>query len=70
MPGYKEKPDVWIEPENSIVFQVRASEFQTSDQYVSQQPADINYTKHTIRYSVGFTLRFPRVMGARADKVD
>ena len=34
MPNYKEKPDVWIEPELSIVVQVKAAEFVQSQQFV------------------------------------
>ncbi len=34
MPNYKEHPDVWIDPENSIVVQVKAAEFVQSQQFV------------------------------------
>ncbi|XP_023218047.1 DNA ligase 4-like isoform X3 [Centruroides sculpturatus] len=32
-PGHKEKPDVWIKPENSAVLQVKAAEITQSDQF-------------------------------------
>lgn len=31
--GYKEKPDVWIEPENSAILQVKAAEITQSDRF-------------------------------------
>ena len=45
------KPDVWIEPKNSVVLQVKAAEIVPSEVY-----------------SVGYTLRFPRVTSLRDDK--
>ena len=45
------KPDVWIEPKNSVVLQVKAAEIVSSEVY-----------------SVGYTLRFPRVTSLRDDK--
>lgn len=31
MPGFKEAPDVWIEPEDSMVVQIKAAEIAPSD---------------------------------------
>ena len=38
MPGYKEKPDLWIRPEDSIVIEVKAAEISPSKCYA------VNYT--------------------------
>jgi len=45
-------PDVWIEPKNSIILEVKCSELIKTDKYTS-----------------GFTLRFPRIIGIRDDKL-
>ena len=34
MPGYKERPDVWIEPEDSIIVQVKAAEICPTEKCV------------------------------------
>ena len=31
--GYREKPDVWIEPQHSIVVQIKGAEITVSDRY-------------------------------------
>eukprot|EP00055_Hartaetosiga_balthica_P016236 m.101261 g.101261 ORF g.101261 m.101261 type:complete len:1007 (-) comp9062_c4_seq2:48-3068(-) len=36
MPGYKEKPDVWIEPENSLVVQIKAAEITPTDKFAAR----------------------------------
>jgi DNA ligase-4 len=33
MPGFREKPDLFIEPEKSIVIQVKASEIVATEKY-------------------------------------
>jgi DNA ligase-4 len=38
MPGFKEKPDVWIDPPNSIVVQVKAAEIVVSQQFGTTLP--------------------------------
>ncbi len=33
MPGFKEKPDVYIEPEKSVIVKIKASEINPTDKY-------------------------------------
>ncbi|EGD73304.1 hypothetical protein PTSG_05019 [Salpingoeca rosetta] len=36
MPGFKEKPDVWIEPEESIIVQVKAAEICPTEKFAAR----------------------------------
>eukprot|EP00039_Didymoeca_costata_P013649 m.211217 g.211217 ORF g.211217 m.211217 type:complete len:956 (-) comp15833_c0_seq2:4120-6987(-) len=51
-PPFKQLPDLWIEPRESIVLEVKAAEMQ----------------KDSEEWAAGYTLRFPRVVRIRYDK--
>eukprot|EP01147_Barroeca_monosierra_P009635 gene9635-1856_t len=36
MPGFKEKPDVWIEPEKSLIVQIKAAEICPSEKFAAR----------------------------------
>lgn len=76
MPGWKEQPDVWIDPEKSMIVQVKAAEMVTSDRLVpplcfsSITPqAELYVCCNLQSWATRCTLRFPRFVAVRDDKV-
>lgn len=71
----KEKPDLWIEPESSVIVQVKITLlFFTYNKYLKQLRCKICeqvkateiMTSHTFKSKI--TLRFPRIERVRYDK--
>ncbi len=72
----QEKPDLWIDPRDSQIVQIKAAEIIVSDKWVIITSASyiVESTKFEVRpplitrYKCGCTLRFPRVEKVRDDK--